>query len=161
MTREELLIDLAGRDGISALAGLPVDVTPSGDVGIVAWYDQSVWEVRGNAALKKAIRFYVLDEGGGGETAYYKDREPQKTPTVDQHPFFAWMRTIIDATPDDYKMIMVHSVLERYEMIVYSTLGDDGASGLEWSTWYYRKGGDPPAEISNHDRAFLQSVYDF
>ena len=159
MTKAELLVDLEGRDGIASLVGAPVDVTPSGDVGVVAWYDQAVWEVRGDAALKKAIRFYVIDEGGGGEVAYYKDSEPQKVPGVEQHPFYAWMRGIIDAAPDDYQMIMVHSVIERYEMIVYSTLADDGASGLEWSTYYYRKSGDPPTKISNHDSSFLRSVY--
>jgi hypothetical protein len=161
MNRAELLLDLAARDGIMSLVGVPVDVTPSGDVGVVAWYNQAVWEVRGDAALKKSIHFYVLDEGGAGEVAYYKDYEPQKLPDVDQHPFFDWMRTIIDADPDSYQMIMIHSVLERYGMIVYSTLADDGASGLEWSTYYYRKSGDPPSKISNHDKDFLQSAYGF
>ena len=161
MTRAELLVDLAARDGIHALVGDPIDVTPSGDVGVVAWYDQIVWEVRGSAALKKAIRFYVLDEGEIEEVAYYKGSEPQKLPMVEQHPFFAWMRDMIDATPDDYQMVMIHAVLERYEMIVFSTLADDGAGGLEWSTYYFRKGGGTPTKISNHDRDFLQSVYNF
>ena len=30
MTKAELLVDLAARDGIAALQGDPVDVTPSG-----------------------------------------------------------------------------------------------------------------------------------
>jgi len=159
MTKIELLVDLATRDGIAALVLDPVDVTPSGDVGTVAWYDQAVWEIRGDAALKKSIRFYVLEEGEPGEAAYYKDAEPQTAPNVTPNALYSWMRTVIDADPDAYKGVQVHYVSERWEMVVYSILEGDGASGLEWSTYYIRKGAGAPVKISNHDPKFLQSLF--
>lgn len=159
MTKSELLVDLASRDGIGELIGDPVDVTPSGDVGIVVWYDQAVWEIRGNAALKKSIRFYVLDEGEPAEAAYYKDSEPQSIPNVEENALFSWMRSAVDADPNAYKGVQIHAVSERWETVVYSHLEDDGSSGLEWSTYYVRKGQGQPVKISNHSREFLQNLF--
>jgi hypothetical protein len=159
MTHAELLVDLAARDGIRELVGIPVDVTPSGDVGVVAWYDQSVWERDEKVGLKKSIRYYVLDEGGPGEDAYYKDAEPQTLPSVTPNALHSWMRDIIDADPDDYKGVQVHYVSERWLMVVFSVLEDDGASGLEWQTYYIRKGAGAPVKISNHDPSYLQSLF--
>jgi hypothetical protein len=159
MTKAELLADLAARDGIAALVLDPVDVTPSGDVGVVAWYDQAVWEIRGDAALKKSIRFYVLDEGEPAEAAYYKDAEPQSAPNVTENALYSWMRSAIDANPDSYQAAQIHYVSERWEMVVYSILEDDSASGLEWNTYYIRKGEGAPVQISNHDPKFLHSLF--
>jgi hypothetical protein len=159
MTKSELLVDLLGRDGIAALVGDPVVVTPSGDEGVVAWYDQAVWEIRGVVALKKSIRFYVLDEGGPAEAAYYKDAEPQSSPDVRENALHSWMRSAIDANPDDYQAAQIHYVSERWEMVVYSILEDDTASGLMWVTYYIRKGGGGAVKISNHDPSFLRSLF--
>jgi hypothetical protein len=159
MTKAELLVDLAGRDGIMSLVGDPVDVTPSGDVGVVLWYQQAVWEVRGDAALKKSITFYVLDEGGAGEVAYYKDAEPQTTPNVSPNALYSWMRTAIDADPNSYQAAQIHYVSERWEMVVYSILEDDGASGLAWASYYVRRGEGAPVKISNHSPEFLNSLF--
>lgn len=159
MTRAELLVDLATRDGIESLVGDPVDVTPSGDVGVVAWYDQTVWEVRGEAALKKSIRFYVRDEGEAGEVAWYKDAEPQSDAEVRQNALRTWMVGVVDGNANDYKHIQIHSVMERWEMVVYSILEDDGATGLEWNTYYVRRGEGAPVKISNHDPSFLKSIF--
>jgi hypothetical protein len=159
MTKAELLVDLAGRDGIAALVFDPEDVTPSGDVGVVAWYDQAVWEIRGVVALKKSIRFYVLEEGEPAEVAYYKDSEPQTSPSVSPNELYSWMRSIIDANTNDYKGVQICYVSERWEMVVYSILEDDSASGLEWNTYYVRRGEGVPVKISNHDPSFLRSLF--
>lgn len=159
MTKTELLVDLAARDGIDSLIGVAEDVTPSGDVGVVKWYSQAVWEVRGDAAVKKTITFYVIDEGGAGEVAYYKDAEPQSDPLVRPNALYSWMRDVVDANPNDYKGVQIHFVSERWEMIIYSIFEDDGASGLEWNTYYFRKGVGAPVKISNHDPKFLQSLF--
>lgn len=158
MTKAELLADLAARDGIDQLIGAATDVTPSGDVGIIAWYDQAVLEVYGVAAIKKSVRFYVLDEGGPGEAAYYKDGEPQGRPMVERMELFSWMRDVVDADPNSYKGVQIHYVSERWEMVIYSVLETTGG-GVEWSTYYVRRGAGAPAKITNHNPAFVQSLF--
>ena len=97
MTKAELLVDLAGRDGIESLIGDPVDRTPTGETPGVKWYKQAVWEIAGDAAVKKGVHFYVREEGLPAEDAYYKDAEPQAEPMVQHHPLHVWMRDAIDA----------------------------------------------------------------
>ncbi len=156
MTKSELLVNLAARDGVASLVGDPFDVTPSGDIGVVAWYQQCYWEIRGEAALKQSLNFYVLDEGGAGEAAYYKDSEPSGE-RVHRSALAEWMRDAIDASPNSYAAIQIHWVSERWEMVVYSILELDG-SDVQWQSYYIRKGAGTAKKITNHEAWRLSSI---
>ena len=157
MNKQQLLVDLAARDGVSGLIGNPVDVTPSGDVGTVKWYSQGLWQQNGKAALKQTQTFYVANEGEANEVAFYKDAEPEFS-QVRAAAFKGWMRTAIDAKPNDFKAVQVVWLSERWEMAIYNVLEADGAKGLKWQAYYVRKGVTAPTKISNHDASRLQSV---
>ncbi len=74
MTKNELLQDLAGRSFIKAV-GDPV-LREVKDVG-ATWYTVNVAETFQNTAVFRNIDFYVFDEGGPEEEAYYKDQDPK------------------------------------------------------------------------------------
>jgi hypothetical protein len=165
VTKAELLVDLAARDGIDRLWGDPSLVnteSPSGGIGgDVNVYQQGVVEVIDDVAIKKTITFYVFEEGEAGEVAYYKDAEPQSDPMVRPNALWNWMRDAIVAAPDDYQAISIHRASERLEMVVYSKLEEpttpDGT--VAWHTYYIRKGGGGSFEITNHSPEFLQSIF--
>ena len=161
MTKAELLVDLAARDGILMLWGDPSPLrveTPSGGGVDVIWYEQPVIEVIGKVALKKTIPFYVFDEAGPSEAAYYKDAEPQASPAVRPSNLWDWMRDAIDNNVANYEGVRIKAVSERWEMVIFEKLEDDGAGGLEWHTYYIRRGAGAAKEITNHDPSNLQSI---
>lgn len=158
MNKSQLLADLVARDGVLALIGDPVDTTPSGDIGIVKWYQQGLWHVNGLAAVKQSIIFYVANEGQPGEIAYYKDSEPTFE-SVKTSELKAWLRAAIDATPKVFAAPQIHWMSERWGMVVYSILEDDGSGGLKWQAYYTRKDVVAPIKISNHEASRLSSQF--
>jgi len=98
MTKAELLVDLAARNHIKELIGVPEDVTPESETTGIKWYVQNVFEVINNAAVKRSIHFYVVDEGEEGEWAAYKDQEPEEN--VKPNQFKNWLNTVLYADAD-------------------------------------------------------------
>ena len=165
MTKAELLVDLAARDGIDRLwgdAALVNEESPTGGIGgDVKVYQQGVVEVIDDVAIKKTITFYVFEEGEAGEAAFYKDAAPQSDPSVRSNAFWTWMRDAILASVDDYQAISIHRASERLEQVLYSIVEEpttpDGT--MEWHTYFMQKGGGGAFEITNHDPEFLQSIF--
>ncbi len=72
MTKTELLADLEGKEFIDYVATPElVETKPDG----TKLYLVNVREVVNKAALYRNISFYVVDEGGETEKAYYKDQD--------------------------------------------------------------------------------------
>ena len=95
LTKAELLADLKGLTFVSSLIGV-AKLTRTEDLEddegnpfTVKWYEQNFWEVQGKAAVKRTINFYVEDEDGTNECAFYKDAEPQ--PTTRRNSFDNWL----------------------------------------------------------------------
>jgi hypothetical protein len=80
MKKEQLRADLAGRAWCESLIGDETLIGSPHD-GITE-YEQSVLEVTGDAAIGRSIRYYVRDEGGVDEVAWYKHSEPVATINV-------------------------------------------------------------------------------
>lgn len=80
MTKQELINDLSEKVFVDSLLGEP-SVIGSPHLGIVE-YEQSILEVSGKAAMGRSVRFYVRDDGGADEVAWYKGSEPKETITT-------------------------------------------------------------------------------
>ena len=120
------------------------------------WYLVNIRETKGATAVYRNIHYYVIDEGLPGETAFYKDTQPQQQ-TV-QSDLRAWMLLAVDTNPNNYKGIQIHWISERYEMVVYSILIAD-ASNLKWQAYYVRKNQGAPVAITNHEASRLSSIF--
>ncbi|MCA1807406.1 MAG: hypothetical protein LC687_06135 [Actinobacteria bacterium] len=73
MTKQELLDELLAKDYINTVEEPQLmETKPDG----AKWYKVNVSETFQKVAVYRNIDFYVFDEGGAEEKAYYKDREP-------------------------------------------------------------------------------------
>ena len=95
-TKAELITEI----GTTYTLGSLIHETPllsAGDQALYAAenlkiYRQIVHEQSEGKMIRRAISFYVFDEGGGGEVAYYKDRKP--TDSVKADPVTAFRTTV-------------------------------------------------------------------
>lgn len=76
MTKAELLAALATKYS-GGVVGTPVERANSNGVRT---YQVDVLDVSGDVATGGTVLFYVVDEGGAGESAYWKQREPKPSP---------------------------------------------------------------------------------
>lgn len=74
MTKQELLAKIAAQDWCDGLVGDSelLETKPNGD----KVYMQNIREINGESCIYRNIHFYVIDEGGKAERAYFKDRAP-------------------------------------------------------------------------------------
>jgi hypothetical protein len=151
LNKSELLSNLLSKDWIGSV-GSPtlLETKPDGS----KLYSVNYREKVGNAGVYRNIQFYVVDEGGGGETAFYKDREPMEA-NSDQSSLKAWLINAIDNNPNNYKGIQILWASERWEMIIYTILE---GTPLVQKTYYFRKGVGSPTEINNFNPELLRSL---
>ncbi len=153
MTKTELLADLAGRDFVQSVSTPELlETKPDG----AKWYGVNIREVTGDAGVYRNIQFYVYDEGGAGEEAFYKDSAPGSSARASA--FRMWMQDTVDNLPNNFKAIQIHWISERWEMVVYSILA--GTNPLSQKTYYIRKGVGASVEIENFDIGLMQSQFD-
>ena len=74
MTKAELLVDLASKDWVHHLVDPPVlrETKPDG----TTLYMQHLMDVAIDTAVYRDVFFYVYDEGGAGEDAFYQHKIP-------------------------------------------------------------------------------------
>jgi len=153
MTKAQLLAALEAKDFVDAV-GTPelLETKPDG----TKWYGVNIREIKGTEGVYRNVYFYVVDEGGGGEVAYFKDEPPSQS--VRNRALYEWMQGAIDGAPDNYKAAQIHWVSERYEMVVFSILDTSGAD-LVWQAYYIRRGGGAKVKITNHEAWRLSSIF--
>ena len=77
MDKQELLTAL---DGAFHLVGTPQLVREDASLSLNLYVVQ-IWASDGDALQERNLRFYVEDEGGEGEVAFYKDGVPRELDT--------------------------------------------------------------------------------
>ncbi len=118
MTKQELLQDLINRDWVHAI-GEPQLRETKPDGGL--WYTVNISETYQKAAVYRNIDFYVFDEGGVAERAYYKDNEPTMyvSPSAFRHELnqllinepgiFGWTYRVIRET---FRIALIETLVE-------------------------------------------------
>ena len=151
MTKAQLLADLEGRDFVLSVGTPELQETkPEG----TKLYLVPTLQNTGDAATYLNVLFFVQDEGGAGEAAFYKDIPPiQKARNT---AFEAWMIAQIDAAPNSFKGVQVLWKSERWEMIIYSIL--TGTTPLTQKVYYIRKNQGAAVEISAFNLSLLASL---
>jgi hypothetical protein len=154
MNKTELLADLAARPYIDEV-GTPKNVqqtVPEGepDEGdpIPNWdgsmlYHVPIRQLSGIAGGLGLVEFYVIDDGGPGELAYYKDSPPAQR--ARPSAIKEWIIAAIDGDPNSYKGFSILWASERYDMVVFATL--EGTPLLA-KYWYVRKGQGAKTQIT-------------
>jgi len=128
MTKAELLVDLQSRPQIKTLLGDAEDITPEGDIPLgVKWYQQEVFEVLNDAAVKRTVTFYVMNEGDPEEWAAYKDAAP--TEHVQPNQFEMWLNMALASDPDAVSW----RIITKNETIWHSLTAvlETGVDGLD------------------------------
>lgn len=139
MTEAELLADLAGRDQVDWVGTAETTETkPDGTL----WRIVNYREVLQDVSTYRNQTYYVVDPGGAGEVAYYKDVEPFKAQVV-RSQFRQWMIDVILANEDDYRGVTVHAFNEETEEIVMTILETSGSAPnltMTQKTVWFKKG---------------------
>lgn len=152
MTKIEFLADLASKNWC-VYVGTP-ELLETKDDG-ANWYAVNIRDESGKVGGYQNIHFYVVDEGGAGETALYKDHEPLETQNTISD-LKRWMLDAVDVNPNNYKGIQILWTSERWDMVIYNVLE---GSPLEQVTYYIRRGNGAPVVISNFDIELLKSIF--
>jgi hypothetical protein len=152
MTKADLLAELISFDWCDYVGdpGAPVETKPDG----TNWYIVNIRDVSGKTAVYRNVSFYVIDEGGAGESALYKDAEPSETQNR-ASALKQWILNAVDANPTNYKGIQILWISERWEMVIYTILT---GTPLVQKTFYVRKNNGAPAEIENFNIDLLRSI---
>jgi len=150
MTKNELLTELAARDWCENVSEPTLKETKSDGM---LWYYVGVRDIGGNIGVYRNIHFYVVDEGGPGEVAYYKDSEPENTLSR-ASAMTRWMKNAVLTAPDNYKGVQILWLSEKLEMVIFAVLE---GTPLEQKVYYARKGQGPKTEIVNFDINLLHT----
>jgi len=139
MTEAQLLADLAARDQVDWV-GTPetAETKPDGTL----WRIVNYREVLQDVSNYRNQTYYVVDPGGAGEAAYYKDEAPWKA-TVRRSQFREWIKGMILANEDDFRGVSVHAFNEETEEIVFTILEISGTAPnqtMEQKTVWLKKG---------------------
>ncbi len=129
MNKAELLAALEGKFAVILV------VTRKSEVQGVAYYVANVFDVVGNTGRTVNVMFFVKDEGGAGETAYWGSSEPKPAPgpTTFAQEAQTWLQSKIDVTVSGktiriYDQFSADNVQERAR--VRLTLEDVGTGTL-------------------------------
>jgi hypothetical protein len=82
MKKQELLDELEQKDFCGKILGTTEVQLTEDDLKVansVKWYHIHFMEIVGKVAKCKKISMYVFDEGTAKESAYYGEREPEKS----------------------------------------------------------------------------------
>lgn len=128
MTKAELLADLAAKDFVSWVSDAPTLVKDDADG--FRYYNVRIRETRGGVGGFRQIPFYVVDEGGPAEEAFFQGADP--FPTHNTSEFRKWMLDAYQAAPSTYRGLIVHHIDELAETAILSWFAAD------WTrTFYY------------------------
>lgn len=152
MTKIEFLADLASKNWC-VYVGTPELLETKEDGA--NWYAVNIRDVSGKVGVYRNIHFYVIDEGGTGEAALYKDIEPLESKNT-MSDLKQWMINVIDNNPTNYKGIQILWVSERWDMVIYNILT---GTPLTQKTFYVRRNNGAPVEIENFNIELLKSIF--
>lgn len=152
MNKQELLFDLEKKEWC-AFVEIPelLEVKKDG----TNWYVVNIRdESDSKVGTYRNVHFYVVDEGGAGEVALYKDQEPDETQNR-VSKLKQWLFIEADNNPDDFKGIQILWLSEKLNMIIYSIL--DGTP-LKQKVFYVRRGHGLRVEIQDFNIELLKSI---
>lgn len=149
MTKAELLADLAGRDFI-AWVGTPSKVKDDADG--FAYYTVRVGERVGNVGTFHQVTFFVWNDGGQDELAYYQGQDPFQTSIMSE--FRRWIYGVYAANPQNFKGLVIHRIDEIAKSCIYTIL--EGTPLTQHT--YFVIMGQAPVAISNFNPSLLGGV---
>lgn len=123
MTKAELLVDLASKSWVHHLSGAPSfkELKPDG----TNWYAQNLADVFADTSVYRNVDFYVMDEGGAGEEAFYKDKIPVSVLATDNEIFVDEVRTELISMFPTQGFSIVAADYETLSGVIRTYIADD------------------------------------